>query len=65
MIKVIKAAPVPCPCHQKLAQFDQDTTLTLGVGSIVECDCGTQYTLADSQRDGLHWVKRTTVRVHV
>lgn len=58
MIKVIVAAPVPCPCYDKLAVFDRDTTLKLGIGSIVECDCGQRYTLADSQRDGQHWVKQ-------
>lgn len=62
MIKVIHAAPIPCRCYDKLAVFDQDTTLKLGIGSIVECDCGQRYTLADSQREGQHWVKQVIPR---
>lgn len=69
-MKIIKQAEPPCPCTVKLwefyaAQADENGSPTLGIGSIVECDCTTQYTLSDSQRDGKFWIKRTTAQVYV
>jgi hypothetical protein len=58
-LKLIHVAPVPCPCYIKLEAFDkQYADRPLGVGSVVECDCGQRYTLTDSQREGPAWVKQ-------
>lgn len=64
-MKLIKAAPAPCPCQAKLWEFynaqacDESTCPdTWGIGTQVECDCGVVYTLAESQREGRYWVKK-------
>lgn len=63
-MKVVKEVPPPHPCTTLLWDFynrqsDDNGVPTLGIGSIVECDCGSQYTLSDSQLDGKFWMKRT------
>jgi hypothetical protein len=62
-MRVIKKMGPPCPCPAKLwdfynSQADADGNPTLGVGTVIECDCLTQYTLCDSQREGRVWIKR-------
>lgn len=62
-MKLIKAVEPPCPCMVKLWEFyntqvDDNGNATLGIGSIVECDCGQEYTFSDTQRDGKFWIKR-------
>lgn len=64
-MKVIERVEPPCPCPSKLwdfynSQADDDGRAALGLGSVVECDCGQAYTLSESQRDGRYWVKRVT-----
>lgn len=59
---IVKRTEPPHPCMNLLwdfynTQVDETGLALLGVGSIVECDCGSQYTLSDSQRDGKFWVK--------
>lgn len=61
-MKVIHNRPQPCSCTEKLWDYlielqGQHGTV-LGIGSIVECDCGQRWTLSESQRDGRFWVKR-------
>jgi hypothetical protein len=58
-MKVVHHVNPPCDCHPKIEQFAlerADAGHPLGLGSIVECDCGQEYRLTDSQRDGAHWV---------
>lgn len=62
-MRVIKKMGPPCPCPAKLwdfynSQTDDAGLPTLGVGTVIECDCLTQYTLSDSQREGRVWIKR-------
>lgn len=60
-MKLIYNRPPACPCTEKLwafiNQYGEDRQP--GVGSLVECDCGAQYTLAESQKDGRFWIKNT------
>lgn len=59
-MKLIKRNEPPCPCMTKLWDFYQlnaDQGVILGIGSVVECDCGTCYALDNSQFDGNFWKK--------
>lgn len=61
-MKLIKRVDPPCPCLIKvhefyLAQADEDGNNTLGVGSIVECDCGQNWQLQDFRTQGKQWVR--------
>jgi hypothetical protein len=61
-VKLIKEVPPRCPCTTKLwdfyaATFDEAGQSPWGVGTVVECDCGTHYALAESQFDGKFWQK--------
>jgi hypothetical protein len=69
-VKLIKAVEPPCPCDIKLWEFyntqvDDHGNATLGTGSIVECDCGTEYVLNNTKLSGRFWAKRTTAKVYV
>lgn len=50
-MKIIHENPAPCLCNIKrdqfLAQRQQSGFADLGVGSVVECDCGAQYMLSE------------------
>lgn len=57
---LIKRTEPPCACTTKLWDFYAvlaDEGTTLGVGSVVECDCGAHYVLSESQYDGKFWKK--------
>lgn len=53
-MKVIHAAPLKCPCLEKLGDFASEHR-NLGHGSIVECDCGTQYKLGKLTWIAVKW----------
>ncbi len=57
-MKVVYSRPPECRCTEKLWDFYNAQDPALGVGSIVECDCGQRWTLSDSQRDGKFWIKK-------
>jgi hypothetical protein len=56
-MKLIHHAKDPCRCHDKLEEYEKGLAegVVLGVGSIVECDCGERYKLIDDQREGPFW----------
>ena len=62
-MKLIKAVPPPCPCQIKIHEFyltqvDENGNPTLGVGSVVECDCGQNWVLTDFPTQGKVWVRK-------
>lgn len=54
-MKLIDEKPPACPCQHKLWDFYDQAGRTWGIGTKVECDCGQQYVLAESQGDGKFW----------
>lgn len=61
-MKLIKRVEPPCPCPIKLHEFhltqaDKDGNNAVGVGSVVECDCGQNWQLQDFRTQGKMWVR--------
>ncbi len=61
-MKLIKKVDPACPCLIKIYdfiqdQFDEHGNSLLGVGSVVECDCGQQWQLQDFRTQGRQWVR--------
>lgn len=53
-MKIITAKPlVPHYCRTEIAKDPRSKEL--GVGSLVECDCGKKYELKSDQREGRFW----------
>lgn len=56
-MKLIKQVPARCKCYDKLDAFRKECQAKWSPGTIVRCDCGIYYTLAEDQRDGRYWRK--------
>lgn len=61
-MKLIKKVEPACPCLIKIYdfiqdQFDEHGNSLLGVGSVVECDCGQHWQLQDFRSQGKQWVR--------
>lgn len=57
-MKIIKHVAPACPCMDKLWELYNERRGTqdeLCIGTVVECDCGARYKLAEHQFDGLYW----------
>lgn len=54
-MKIVSHVDRPHDCHAKLRAFAEAQEIPIWFGSIAECDCGKQYKLVDSQRDGPYW----------
>lgn len=54
-MKTITHVTRPCDCHGKLRAHAEAQKTPFYLGTIVECDCGQLYKLADDQRDGPYW----------
>lgn len=57
-MKILHHVGPSCPCTDKLWALYNERSGTpdeLCIGTVVECDCGTRYKLAEEQRDGLYW----------
>lgn len=62
-MKLIKQVDPPCPCQIKIHEFfltqvDENGNSTLGVGSVVECDCGQHWVYMDFPGQGKVWVRK-------
>jgi len=60
MAKIVKLVRPQHNCRPELdAEFAALVAAReIGVGTIVECSCGQQFRLQESQRDGLGWALR-------
>jgi hypothetical protein len=56
-MKLIHHAKDSCRCPDKIVEYERGLAegVVLGVGSVVECDCGERYKLTDDQREGPFW----------
>lgn len=62
-MKLIKQVDPPCPCQIKIHEFsltqvDENGNSILGVGSVVECDCGQHWVYMDFPGQGKVWVRK-------
>lgn len=56
-MKIVHRVSPRCDCQAKLKQLELEEAHGDGmeIGSIVECDCGKLYRLAEHQFDGRFW----------
>lgn len=56
LVKNVELPKAPCPCRDNLRNFLMEFG-PLGVGSIVECDCGKHYVLGETAGVGFWWTQ--------